>query len=288
MNVRGEFNKFLITLVMSVVFTIAVQADIPGPDYLFECPKCSAPLKVGSLISGNTFGATTYSDGKMIAPMLPNFPDLTKCKKCNAIFWLSEMEAIGTCDQWKDDYKPACEDADDADFLDITDLFRSLGMDNVKNDKKKEINVRIQIWWAFNDRIRKGDNLFAHEKDKDLWNENCRKLIKLFDEKDVDQKIMIAELYRNLGDFKKSLKILNSIDNKDYDWVIKKLLNECKKRNTLLIRLNNEDEEEAENFQEDTESFDGKTVIIASILFIGLIGFLILLIIRQKSKKIKL
>ena len=43
-------------------------------------------------------------------------------------------------------------------------------MDDVKNEKEKEIDVRIQIWWAFNDRIRKGDNLFTHEKDKDLWN----------------------------------------------------------------------------------------------------------------------
>jgi hypothetical protein len=50
----------------------------PGPDYIFECPKCSTLIKRGSLKSGNGFGAKLFSDGKQVAPRLPEFPKLTK------------------------------------------------------------------------------------------------------------------------------------------------------------------------------------------------------------------
>ena len=58
---------------------------LPGPNYIYKCPSCGNFIKIGSLISGNTYGAKLYSDGKRVAPMMPEFPDLTKCKKCNAI-----------------------------------------------------------------------------------------------------------------------------------------------------------------------------------------------------------
>ena len=61
---------------------------IQGSDYIYKCPKCGNLLKKLTLISGNTFQGTVYSDGKSIYPMLPEIPNLTKCKKCDEIFWL--------------------------------------------------------------------------------------------------------------------------------------------------------------------------------------------------------
>jgi len=166
----------------------------PGPDYIYECPNCGSLLKRGSINSGNTFISTLYSDGKMIAPMLPEFPNLTKCRKCDSILWLSEMKEIGigeevekrktNCKPWRKvlkklfskglldptDYvrflefnpeekkKAECKserkNAMRVGFLDITDLFRFLEWDIVKNDIEKEKYVRNHIWWTFNDRIR--------------------------------------------------------------------------------------------------------------------------------------
>ena len=68
---------------------------IPGPTYLYECPNCQTVITRDSISSGNTFGAVLYSDGKTDAPMLPRFPDLTKCRQCQTIFWLSKTKEIG-------------------------------------------------------------------------------------------------------------------------------------------------------------------------------------------------
>jgi len=210
---------------------------LPGPDEIYKCPKCSNLLKRGSLMSGNTFGATLYSDGKQVAPMLPEFPNLTKCKKCDTILWLNEMKEVGTCEAWSEKSKPEWKNADYADFLSITDLFRALELDTVKNDKEKELSVRHRIWWTFNDRIRNGSKeIFVQETDEVLWKQNCLRLIELLDKKDVNQKIMIAELYRNLGKFDECMELINSLDN-NLDWIVDKFKTECDNKNKLLIQI---------------------------------------------------
>ena len=69
---------------------------IPGPEYIYKCPNCGNLLSRGSLMSGNTFGAKLFSDGKRITPMLPEFPNLTKCKKCNRFIWVNKLQEVGT------------------------------------------------------------------------------------------------------------------------------------------------------------------------------------------------
>ena len=209
---------------------------LPGPDYIYKCPKCSNLLKRGSLMSGNTFGAVLFSDGKQVAPMLPDFPNLTKCKKCDTILWLSEMKEIGTCESWSEKPKPEWKNADYADFLSITDLFRALKIDNVKSDKEKELFVRHSIWWAFNDRIRASKTIFIQDSDEVLWKQNCLRLIELYDTTDINQKITVAELYRNLGEFDTCMKLINSLDS-DFDWIVEKFKLECDRKNKLLIKL---------------------------------------------------
>jgi len=51
---------------------------MPGPDIIYKCPKCGSFLKNKSLMSGNTIGACHYSDGKVIAMMMPEYPYITK------------------------------------------------------------------------------------------------------------------------------------------------------------------------------------------------------------------
>ena len=66
-----------------------------GPDSIYKCPQCDNLLSVGRLMSGNTFGAHLYSDGKSIAPMMTEFPKITKCSKCKTIFWISKAKKVG-------------------------------------------------------------------------------------------------------------------------------------------------------------------------------------------------
>jgi hypothetical protein len=184
-------------------------------------------------MSGNTFGATLYSDGKQIAPMLPRFPNLTKCKKCNSTFWLSDLKEIGECG-WGANENPAeWENAPYADFLNIEDLFRALN-----EYKDNEMSIRQDIWWSYNDRVRNNQKLFMENSPNDeaMWKENCESLIDLLDNNDTSQKIMIAELYRNLVQFEKCVEIIENLP-KDFDWIKKQFIDKCKQKNQFVFSI---------------------------------------------------
>jgi uncharacterized C2H2 Zn-finger protein len=202
----------------------------PGDDLVYKCPKCGGLLKNRSLMSGNTFHAKLYSDAKQIAPMLPSYPNLTKCKKCDAIFWLSDFKKIGIC-SWQGNDSQEWKNAPYVEFLNINDLFRALN-----ENKGRELYIRQMIWWAFNDRVRNNESIFIDSEDKLLWEENCNTLLNLFNKKDTDQQVMIAELYRNLEQFDKCTEIINNLSS-EFDWLKSKFLNECKNKNSLVFQI---------------------------------------------------
>ena len=250
-----------------------------GPNIIYSCPKCLNFIRKGSLSSWNTIGAIQYSDGKTIAPMFHEFPNLIKCKKCDTILWLNEIEHIGICELGKE-CKPEWANADRAESLDIPDLFQCLELGDIKNDKEKELFVRQSIWWTFNDRIRKyvfytylleggfsedyleytycltnrelsaisqlmkdglfkeGKEIFIQESDEFLWKHNCQRLIELLDKENINQRIMTAELYRNLGEFDTCLELINSLPSPQWDYLKLNFERECKKVNTLVFPLN--------------------------------------------------
>jgi len=211
---------------------------IPGPTYVYKCPNCGNLLTKESLTSGNTFIIKIYSDGKRIAPMLPEFPNLTKCKKCNTIFWLSKLETVGEY-KWDDKENSNWINEDRANFLNIGDYFRAL-KEGLAENIKEEIFIRKQIWWAYNHRVRfgKASTPYRNTNDEIKWKENCNKLISLLYESDLSQRITIAELKRNLGDFEGCLEIIKKIDDNDkLSWVKDKFIDECKRGNRCVVKL---------------------------------------------------
>ncbi len=218
---------------------------LPGPDYIYKCPNCGNLLKRGSLMSGNTIGMQIFSDGKSEAPMLPDFPDLTKCTKCNTIFWLSKLKEIGTY-EWGDKENPSWANADNVEFLNVEDYFRAID-EGLAENRQEELFIRQSIWWKYNDRIRiffkmrKHETPYVNENDEIKWRENCSKLMNLLDPSDLDQKIMIAEIKRNLGNFEDCLDIIKQINDKNLNWLKTTLINECKKGNRWVVRLNQRD-----------------------------------------------
>lgn len=209
---------------------------LPGPDYVYQCPNCGHLLTNGSLLSGNTIGARVFSDGKEIAPMLPDFPNLTKCKKCEEIFWLSKLDEIGTYD-WGYCENSEWQEADKAEFLEIEDYFNAISQGKAEN-RDEELLVRQLIWWTYNDRIRDGEDIFNDEQDEALWIDNVQKLKNLLDHSDLNQRIMKAEICRNLGDFKACVNLIQSIDDDGLNWLKELFTIECNKKNRWVIELN--------------------------------------------------
>lgn len=198
---------------------------IPGPNYIYQCPSCNHFLFKESVASGNTFDAILYSDGKQVAPMLPDFPSITRCSTCSKVLWLHKLKPVNTCEpelMGSSEWRAATK----AQFAKIEDLFRALS-DKLAENRDEEIFIRQQIVWTFNDRVRAGEPLFQSEKDEQLWNQNTQDLIQLLDQSDINELILMAELHRYLGNFQECSKLINSIAIEELDWLKEKITREC-------------------------------------------------------------
>jgi hypothetical protein len=218
-----------------------------GENYIYQCPGCTNKISRESLMSGNTFGANYYSDGKRIAPMLIEFPNITKCKNCNSIFWIKNATELGTSD-WFDDSNEKKEKIQEASFLTIQEYFEALER-KVHQSKAEERDIRVSIWWTFNDRIRHRDEIQKHKKqnvpilflsdhEKKQWEENTYYLIELLDQGDSNDRIMIAELYRNMEKFDRCMEMIESIEDEDLNWLKEMFGEKCRNKDSFVFKLN--------------------------------------------------
>lgn len=222
-----------------------------GNYYLYQCPECTNKISRGSLMSGNTFGVQYFSDGKRMAPMLIDFPQITKCDHCNTIFWMVDQESIGTTDPFEClDPNNNSESFQEARFLTIPEYFDALRMKEILTPNKERY-LRLHIWWTFNDRVRLKKTKKNHsadqpvwksEEERKAWTENAYFLEELLDEKDEDDLIMIAELNRNAGKFDRCMEIINTLDGEDLDWLKALFGQNCKAHNPFVFLLNPEEE----------------------------------------------
>lgn len=70
-----------------------------------------------------------------------------------------------------------------------------------------------------------------------MWNQNCEALLELLDVNDVNQKIMIAEIYRNKGEFDKCMDLINSIESSEFDGLKEAFNKECESKNMKVFQF---------------------------------------------------
>lgn len=146
----------------------------PGPAILFACPACGDRLQRGSLGSGNTFGATLWSDARLEAPMLPDERAFARCACCETWFWFDDAPELGSYDWFRDEVPPEgwagvtrVEDPGPEGYA--AALAAGLG-----TTREREAYLRLRAWWAAGDAVRGTDA--APEPDTD----NLRRLTALF------------------------------------------------------------------------------------------------------------
>lgn len=228
-----QFKSSLLSkqLIQSIMFQ-------QGPRKIYQCQKCGNHLFTEGIASGNTFGSILYSDAQRISTILdraPEFPDLTICPSCKHMFWISKLKEIEMC-EWFGNPEYKFSHVDKAEFLTIYELQDALSQ-VVYENQDEEIMIRLQLWRGFNDRIRNKKDLFFTDEDQIIWVENIQYLLNLLDYNNPNEKIMIAELYRNLGNFDKSLEIIESMDNYEFEWLKQEFYREIKNENTFVFRF---------------------------------------------------
>lgn len=209
---------------------------LKGPDTFYKCPKCGNILSKGSVIDGNPLVGTFFSDEKKLSPFDPEYPEIGKCKRCGNLLWLDESNIVGS-DKKIILYNTRILLSQRARFIDIEDYFKALDL-GMGYNREKEVYLRKQIWWEHNDRLLERGRMFKDKNDEIKWENNLKRLLELLIDEDPTEKIMKAEIYRNLGHFEDCQNVLKSYTFKENQWKLPQMLKECleKKRWTFTYQ----------------------------------------------------
>lgn len=210
----------------------------PGPDHVLECPHCKTPVVIFTLASGNTSDARIWTDGKIIAPMLPSLPAVTRCKKCALFFWIHEARKIGEIPLWgayRENIPASWKDAGRVGELSELEYLDALASGAAKN-RDQELYLRMEAWRAGNDPQR-----FCEKEEpfirSDVSNKNLLQLGTMLDEKKVNERIIKAEVMRQMGRFEESIRLLEFDFSEEYR-LASSLIRECAiKRNPGLKEI---------------------------------------------------
>ncbi len=187
---------------------------MPGESIYRECPSCQKLLIEDILLSGNTFGARFWTDGKMDAPMLPQYPALVRCAHCQTLLWLPEAteHQFETPPQMFQNVEGALspQSPTESDYLEAIET-------GLAPDKERETYCRIHAWHCFNDARRDEKNATELGELSDVAASNMKALFAMLDRVKPEQRMLRAELARELGRFPEALGLLNFDFGEDYE-----------------------------------------------------------------------
>jgi len=215
---------------------------IINPPDIISCPICNAEQLRGSLASGNTFGAMYFSDGSMMAPMLPREPVFVMCRKCKVFFKITPKTVKGRVESG--DNRPYVL------FLTIEEGLKAIadGLVNGEQEGSKEwkddmLGLRVELWWAFNKRLRGAsqftDKIWQNEGEKAAYVDNCRELLSLLSDGENDENhLHKAEILRNIGAFDECRQMLDKIENREkYEHYITAIRKKADEENTITFQI---------------------------------------------------
>jgi len=214
---------------------------IPGPDKIIACPNCKGLAKYMTLVSGNTFGARLWTDGKQVAPMLPRPLAVVMCRHCMECFWLAEAEEVGTVDRWRGEgqqVNPAWATAEEVQEPTEEEYYGALEK-GLAATPEQERNLRVLAWWRRNDAFRDALQPPAEgiPSAPGPWRKNLKALAHLLDEGDENDRLMKAEVLRELGDFESAKQVLSRIHSGDVAAVVLQLHSLCDSGDTCVREL---------------------------------------------------
>lgn len=182
----------------------------PGHPRILTCPFCGAEKEVLSLLSGNTFGAKTWSDNKQEAPMFPTVSYVQKCPQCTKYYIISRQKARYSESGFS-------EELGTLDYKEMVSAYNQLKAEGFTS-KNEELGVRILLLHSYNDiqRHHNPKGIDLDDADKELYRQNMLWLIENWAGDDM----MKAELYREIGEMEKAKILIGNVHPND-DFLIK-------------------------------------------------------------------
>lgn len=186
---------------------------MPGETIYRVCPACQQLLIERTSLSGNIIGARFWTDGKMDAPMFPQTPALVRCAHCQTLLWLPEAREheFAQAPQMFENVEGALSPIPpiESDYLEAIET-------GLAPDKERERYCRVHAWHCFNDARREQKNAAELSELPDVAASNMKALFALLDRVKPEQRMLRAELARELGRFPEALGLLNFDFGADY------------------------------------------------------------------------
>ena len=183
---------------------------IHGPDIVLKLPTSGVLVQIENIVTGNNAGARYWSDGKSDLPMWPDQPWLRRHPNTNELFWTDECEEISEEESRADQQE--YPDIPYAEEPRVEDYKRALSS-GVASTPEKERYIRMRYWWRANDPARYGK---AAAPSLPEFRENLLKLRALLDVTDPEQRLIAAEVSRQLRDFAAATLLLDFEFPTDY------------------------------------------------------------------------
>lgn len=228
---------------------------IPGPTYVYACPDCQLRVSKRSIMSGNTFGATHYSDLRVDAPMMPSYPRITKCVRCDCSFWLDETTKVEGAIKPEpvlfyidvDHIQEVQDEKKNPAFGDQLEINSALELDresikdalfmNVQRDEEDEKYLRYLLLWAYHKQLLDG-TMTRGALNEDLdYLDNIDALLKLI-EGDKDSTVFCAELNRFAGRFDRCFALLEPFIEEFMGPIVGEIHDRCLEGNRDAFELN--------------------------------------------------
>jgi hypothetical protein len=218
---------------------------LPGPDQVLQCPSCAAAVLQPTISSGNTIGAIYYTDGYMDAPMFPQPAVLVRCPVCREPFLRAHAKTLGHFDRYgatmfaEEDLHaaqdpawrraPRVAKAADADYVPV--LIRR------RFTRETEVDLRIEYMQVCNHPRRQLGPDAPRPAMSAPERANLQMLASMLDLLNDEERLILAEVRRQLGEFDRAAAALAAEFPEDFALAAGRIQELVKVRNPWVAEL---------------------------------------------------
>lgn len=210
---------------------------IPGPANILSCPFCGGTKEVMSLVSGNTFGGTVWSDTRREYPMLPEVSPVQQCPHCKKYYFIEQAKR-----EYSKDPESEMRSFMKLGNLSFQELKEAINqMESLSLSKMQRWILNHQYFMAYNDAFRRQPETVAFppsEEDKAFYLQIIEELLNGIDQS-ADYELFHAELLRETGRFDEAKEVLSHHTSEEDRWVVDAMLRHINDEDTkpfLLIK----------------------------------------------------
>jgi hypothetical protein len=219
---------------------------LPGPDQIITCPHCGGLAKYRTWLSGTSFGEIAWSDGKReyLGMMPPSLPAVGRCRHCPQCFWLAEARKVGTIpfrsgeDRQSD---PTWAAAQEVEEPSEEEYYLAL-QGGLAKGLQQEKTLRILAWWRRNDGLRY--HPAGGAATSGAFRRNLEALVGLLEERGESDRLLKAEVLRELGEFDAAKGLLGRAGSAQYRSAARQLRDLCDRGDRLVRQLSFEESQD--------------------------------------------